>query len=368
MDESLDVVVIGAGVVGLAVAREFARAGREVVVLEHNARIGEETSSRSSEVIHAGIYYPTDSLKARLCVRGKNLLYHYCDDNGIPHRRCGKLVLALSAEQEFRLSALLDQARANGVDDLQPLSKEDVAALEPAVRCTAGLLSPTTGIVDSHSFMLTLQGDLEAAGGRVAVLSEFVGGSIDDDGIRLSVRSDGENLRIHARVVVNAAGLRATQVAGLFAGLDSRHVPRTRYAKGTYFVLQQKSPFKHLVYPLPEGAGLGVHVTLDLAGQTRFGPDVEWISEIDYRPDPGRAEAFYEAIRAYWPAIPAGSLAPGYVGVRPKLVGPGEPAGDFVIQGPEQHDATGLVNLFGIESPGLTASLAIGEEVARILR
>lgn len=368
MDESLDVVVIGAGVVGLAVAREFARAGREVVVLEHNARIGEETSSRSSEVIHAGIYYPTDSLKARFCVRGKDLLYRYCDDRGIPYRRCGKLVLALSADQEFRLTALLDQAEANGVDDLQPLSKTDVAALEPAVRCTAGLLSPSTGILDSHSFMLALHGDLEAAGGRVAVLSEFVGGSIDDDGIRLSVRSDGEDLRLRAQVVVNAAGLRATDVAGLFAGLDSRHVPRTRYAKGTYFVLRQKSPFKHLVYPLPEGAGLGVHVTLDLAGQTRFGPDVEWISAIDYRPDPDRAEAFYTAIRAYWPAIPAGSLAPGYVGIRPKLVGPGEPAGDFVIQGPEQHGAAGLVNLFGIESPGLTASLAIGEEVARMLR
>jgi len=368
MDESLDVVVIGAGVVGLAVAREFARAGREVVVLEHNARIGEETSSRSSEVIHAGIYYPTDSLKARFCVRGKDLLYRYCDDRGIPYRRCGKLVLALSADQEFRLTALLDQAEANGVDDLQPLSKTDVAALEPAVRCTAGLLSPSTGILDSHSFMLALHGDLEAAGGRVAVLSEFVGGSIADDGIRLSVRSDGEDLHIHAQVVVNAAGLRATDVAGLFAGLDSRHVPRTRYAKGTYFVLRQKSPFKHLVYPLPEGAGLGVHVTLDLAGQTRFGPDVEWISAIDYRPDPDRAEAFYTAIRAYWPAIPAGSLAPGYVGIRPKLVGPGEPAGDFVIQGPEQHGAAGLVNLFGIESPGLTASLAIGEEVARMLR
>ncbi len=368
MDESLDVVIIGAGVVGLAVAREFARVGREVVVLEHNERIGEETSSRNSEIIHAGIYYPTDSLKARFCVRGKDLLYRYCDDRGIPHRRCGKLVLALSADQEFRLTALLDQAEANGVDDLRPLSKADVAALEPAVRCTAGLLSPSTGILDSHSFMLALHGDLEAAGGRVAVLSEFIGGSIHDDGIRLSVRSDGEDLRIHAQVVVNAAGLRATDVAGLFAGLDSRHVPRTRYAKGTYFVLKQKSPFKHLVYPLPEGAGLGVHVTLDLAGQTRFGPDVEWISEIDYRPDPDRTEAFYTAIRAYWPAIPAGSLAPGYVGIRPKLVGPGEPAGDFVIQGPEQHGAAGLVNLFGIESPGLTASLAIGEEVARMLR
>jgi len=368
MDDSLDVVVIGAGVVGLAAAREFARAGRDVVVLEHNARIGEETSSRSSEVIHAGIYYPTDSLKARLCVRGKELLYRYCDDKGIPYRRCGKLILALSADQEFRLAALLDQARANGVDDLESLSKKDVARLEPALVCTAGLLSPTTGILDSHSFMLALQGDLEAAGGSIAVLSEFVDGSIEDDGIRLTVRSDGEELRIHAQVVVNAAGLRATQVATAFAGLDPRHVPRTRYAKGTYFVLQQKSPFEHLVYPLPEGGGLGVHVTLDLAGQTRFGPDVEWVSEIDYRPDPQRAEAFYEAIRGYWPAVPAGSLAPGYVGIRPKLVGPGEPAGDFVIQGPGQHGAGGLVNLFGIESPGLTAALAIGEDVAGMLR
>ncbi len=368
MDESLDVVVIGAGVIGLAVARELARAGREVIVLEHNARIGEETSSRNSEVIHAGIYYPTDSLKARLCVRGRDLLYRYCDDKGIPHRRCGKLVLALSTEQEFRLTALLDQAKANGVDDLQPLSMEDVAALEPAVRCSAGLLSPSTGILDSHSFMLALQGDLEAAGGSIAFLSEFVAGSIENDGIRLAVRSDQEDLTIHAQIVVNAAGLRATQVAGALAGLDSRHVLETRYAKGTYFILQQKSPFKHLVYPLPDGAGLGVHVTLDMAGQARFGPDAEWISEIDYRLDPRRAESFYTAIRAYWPAIPAGSLAPGYAGIRPKVVGPGEPAGDFVIEGPEQHGAGGLINLFGIESPGLTASLAIGEDIARMLR
>lgn len=368
MDESLDVVVIGAGVVGLAIARELARGGRDVIVLEHNGRIGEETSSRTSEVIHAGIYYPPGSLKARLCVRGRNLLYGYCDDKGIPYRRCGKLVLALSAKQESKLTALLDQARANGVDDLQPLSAGDVAALEPAVRCSAGLLSPTTGILDSHSFMLALQGDLEAAGGSIAFLSEFVSGLIENDGIRLTVRSDQVELTIHALAVVNAAGLRATEVAGALAGLDSRHVVKTRYAKGTYFVLQQKSPFKHLVYPLPDGAGLGVHVTLDLAGQTRFGPDAEWITEIDYRPDPHRAEAFYKAIRAYWPAIPAGSLAPGYVGIRPKIVGPGEPAGDFIIEGPEQHGAGGLINLFGIESPGLTASLAIGEEVAAMLR
>ncbi len=368
MDESLDVVVIGAGVIGLAVARELARAGREVIVLEHNTRIGAETSSRNSEVIHAGIYYPTDSLKARLCVRGKDLLYRYCADKGIAHRRCGKLVLALSTEQEFRLAALLDQARANGVDDLEVLSMRDVAALEPALRCTAGLLSPTTGILDSHGFMLALQGDLEAAGGSIAFLSEFVGGSIENDGIRLAVRSDQEDLTIHAQIVVNAAGLRATQVASALTGLDSRYVLQTRYAKGTYFVLQQQSPFQHLVYPLPEDAGLGVHLTLDLAGQARFGPDVEWVSEIDYRPDPHRVEAFHQAIRAYWPAIPAGSLAPGTVGIRPKVVGPGEPAGDFVIQGPEQHGAGGLINLFGIESPGLTASLAIAEDIARMLR
>ena len=368
MDESVDVVVIGAGVVGLAIARELALAGREVIVLEHNARIGAETSSRNSEVIHAGIYYPTGSLKMRLCVRGKELLYRYCNHKGISHRRCGKLILALSAEQETRLAALLTQARANGVTDLDFLSNRDITALEPALRCTAGLLCPSTGILDSHSFMLALQGDLEAAGGSIAFLSEFVRGAIDHNGIRLSVRSDQDELTIHTRVVVNSAGLRATEVARAFTGLDARTVLETRYAKGTYFVLQQKSPFTHLVYPLPEGAGLGVHVTLDLAGETRFGPDAEWITEIDYHPDPDRAEAFYDAIRTYWPAIPAGSLAPGYVGIRPKIVGPGEPPGDFVIQGPKQHGAEGLINLFGIESPGLTASLAIGEYVARMLR
>jgi L-2-hydroxyglutarate oxidase LhgO len=367
MEDSLDVVVIGAGVVGLAIARELARAGREVIVLEHNARIGEETSSRNSEVIHAGIYYPTDSLKARLCVRGKDLLYAYCADKGVPHSRCGKLIVALSTEQESKLPMIRGQAEKNGVDDLEFLSRDDVAALEPAVRCTAGLYSPSTGIIDSHSLMLALQGDLEAAGGSVAVLSEFVGGSIEDNGIRLTVKSDQEETAIRAQAVVNAAGLRATSVANTLTGLDTRQVPTAYYAKGTYFVLQQQSPFTHLVYPMPQGTWLGVHATLDMAGQTRFGPDQEWIEQIDYGLDPDRAETFYESIRKYWPAIPDGSLAPGYTGVRPKIVAQGEPPGDFVIQGPEQHGARGLVNLFGIESPGLTSSLAIGEEVAEML-
>jgi L-2-hydroxyglutarate oxidase LhgO len=368
MDESVDVVIIGAGVVGLAVARELAQNGREVIVLEHNPRVGEETSSRNSEVIHAGIYYPTHSVKARLCVRGKQMLYRYCDSKGVPYRRCGKLMIALDERQDERLSAILDQGKVNGVDDLERLTSTEISELEPEVRCSTAAFSPSTGILDTHNYMLALQGDLEAAGGSIAFLSECRGGSIEDGGIELTVRSDNEETSIRAATVVNAAGLRATEVADAIAGLDDRHVPRTHLAKGTYFVLQQKSPFTHLVYPMPDGAWLGVHVTLDIAGQTRFGPDQEWVDEVDYRPDPKRARSFYEAIRKYWPAIPADSLAPGYVGVRPKIVGPGEPPGDFVIQGPAQHGVDGLINLFGIESPGLTSSLAIGEEVARLLQ
>ena len=367
MDESLDVVVIGAGVIGLAIARELALAGRDVIVLERNERIGEETSSRNSEVIHAGIYYPTGSLKARLCVRGKDLLYQYCADKGVPHHRCGKVMVALNGEQEARLQALRDQAVINGVDDLKPLSCEDVANLEPEIRCRAGLLSPSTGIVDSHNLMLSLQGDLEAAGGSVAVLSKFASGSIADNGIKLSVKSGSESLDIRARAVINAAGLYATEVAGDIAGLDPRHVLRTRYAKGTYFVLQRKSPFKHLIYPMPRGTWLGIHVTLDMAGQTRFGPDEEWITKIDYRLDASRAGIFAEAIETYWHAITEDAIAPGYVGIRPKIVDQRDPPGDFVIQSAKQHGVDGLINLYGIESPGLTSSLAIAEEVAGML-
>ncbi len=367
MTDSLDVVVIGAGVIGLSIARALALAGRDVVVLERNSRIGEETSSRNSEVIHAGIYYSADSLKARLCVQGKELLYGYCADKGVAHSRCGKVIVALNSEQEAGLAALRERANANGVDDLEPLSSADVAALEPALRCSAGLFSPSTGIVDSHELMLSLQGDLEAAGGSVALLSAFRGGAIADDGIKLAISSGAEDVEIHAQAVVNAAGLRATEVANGLAGLDARHVLQTRFVKGTYFVLQQRSPFTHLVYPMPSGAWLGVHVTLDMAGRTRFGPDEEWVAEIDYRPDSGRAEAFAEAISRYWPGISAESLAAGYVGVRPRIVDRGEPPGDFAIHGPEQHGVAGLVNLFGIESPGLTASLAIGDKVAGML-
>jgi L-2-hydroxyglutarate oxidase LhgO len=367
MEESLDAVVIGAGVIGLAIARALAQSGREVVVLERNARIGEETSSRNSEVIHAGIYYPTDTLKAVLCVRGKELLYRYCEEKAIPHRRCGKVILTMSDEQRQRLEALHAQAIRNGVGDLQRLSAAAVKALEPAVRCTSGLFSPSTGIIDSHRFMLALQGDLEEAGGSVGVLSEVVGGAVESDGIRLDVRSGDEELRIRARTVVNASGLGATKVAKSLTGLDPRHVLETHYAKGNYFVYQGPTPFQHLVYPLPEPGGLGIHVTLDLAGQTRFGPDVEWVDRPDYDVDARRARAFYESIREYWPDIYPDALAPGYAGVRPKIVGPGEPAGDFILQGPAQNSTPGLVNLFGIESPGLTAALAIGERVAGLL-
>ena len=367
MDEFLDVVVVGAGVIGLAVARQLSRAGRDVIVLEHNAYIGEETSSRNSEVIHAGIYYPTNSAKARLCVRGKELLYSYCDEKKIPYRRCGKLMIALDNHQEKQLSAIVTQGKINGVNDLEQLSATEAVKLEPEIRCLSAAFSPSTGIIDTHSFMHALQGDLEAAGGNIAFLSDCRGGRIEDDGINLKVVNQGKELTIRANTIVNAAGLRATQLANSISGLGTQHVPRTHYAKGTYFILQQKSPFTHLVYPMPDGAWLGIHSTLDIRGQARFGPNQEWIEEIDYEVNTELEELFYEAIRQYWPTIPEGSLGPGYAGVRPKIVGPGEAPGDFIIQGPNKHGVDGLINLFGIESPGLTSSLAIGEEVFRML-
>ena len=365
MSDTVDCVVVGAGVVGLAVARALALQGREVMVLEAADAIGTGTSSRNSEVIHAGLYYPTGSLKARLCVQGKEMLYAYCAERGVPHRRCGKLLVATSSNQLERLKSIEAGAQANGVQDLQWLSREQALAMEPALECVGALHSPSTGIVDSHSLMLALQGDLEHAGGLVALNSPLALAVIELNAINLEAM-DGTQLR--ARTVVNAAGLYAQGLAARFAGLDSVHVPATHFAKGSYFTLAGKAPFSRLIYPVPEAAGLGVHLTLDLGGQAKFGPDVQWVdSADDLLVDPARGEAFYAEVRKYWPALRDGALMPGYAGIRPKIYGAGAPAADFVIQGPAVHGVPGLVNLFGIESPGLTSALAIAEHVAALV-
>ena len=363
--DQVDAVVIGAGVVGLAVARALALQGREVMVLESADAIGTGTSSRNSEVIHAGIYYAADSLKARLCVQGKDMLYTYCAERGIAHRRCGKLLVATSEEQLPKLQASLAQAQANGVNDLQTLTKAQAQALEPALHCVAAVLSPSTGIVDSHGLMLSLQGDMENAGGMLAVNSPLRHARCSNNAIEL-IAEDGTALS--ARTVVNAAGLHAPDLARQFTGLDQRHVPNAYYAKGNYFTLAGRAPFNRLIYPMPEAAGLGVHLTLDLGGQAKFGPDVEWVdSPDDLVVNPSRGDSFYEAVRRYWPALGDGALQAGYAGIRPKIQGPHEDAKDFVIQGPAVHGVPGLVNLFGIESPGLTSCLAIADEVKRVL-
>ncbi|HET9042820.1 MAG TPA: NAD(P)/FAD-dependent oxidoreductase [Burkholderiales bacterium] len=364
--ERVDAVVIGAGVVGLAVARALALAGREVIILEAADGIGTETSSRNSEVIHAGIYYPPGSLKARFCVAGKLALYAYCAERGVPHARCGKLLVATEENQLPKLAAIKAQAEANGVTDLQRLSAGEARALEPALRCVAAYLSPSTGIVDSHAFMLALQGDAEAQGAAIAYRSPLERGRVRDNGIMLEV-GGAEPMQVLARTVVNSAGLHAPRVAASIQGLPPAQVPPTHYAKGNYYSLIGCAPFARLVYPMPNEAGLGVHITIDLGGQARFGPDVEWIDRIDYDVDPRRADSFYAAIRDYWPGLADGQLAPGYAGIRPKIVGPTEKAADFVVQGPRVHGVPGLVNLFGIESPGLTAALAIADYVADLL-
>lgn len=369
--EQVDVVVVGAGVVGLAVARALARAGREVLVLEGETAIGTGVSSRNSEVIHAGLYYTPGSLKARLCVRGRELLYDFCDSHGVAHRRCGKLVVATEEAQLHGLRSVAERAAANGVP-VEWLDGEQARALEPALRCTAALLSPTTGIVDSHGLMLALQGDLERAGGAVALASRVTRGAVAGDGLQLEVQADGERMVLSARTVVNAAGLHACALASAIDGLDPRHVPTARFAKGSYFSLAGKAPFSRLIYPAPQDAWLGVHLTLDLGGQAKFGPDLQWLDvpdaqAIDYAVDATRADGFYAEVRRYWPALPDGALVPSYSGVRPKIHGPGEAAPDFRIDGPAVHGVAGLVNLFGIESPGLTSSLAIAETVLEVL-
>ena len=365
--DQVDCIVVGAGVVGLAVARALARGGREVVVVEAADAIGTVTSARNSEVLHAGIYYPPGSLKARLCVAGRERLFAYCAEHGVAHRRCGKLIVATGGDQLGELARLDAQARANGVDDLVLLDVPAIAALEPALSCVAALHSPSTGIVDSHRYMLALEGDARDAGAVFAFGSPLVGGDLTGHGIGLVV-GGAEPMTLCARSVVNCAGHDAPRVARSIAGLPGISIPRAYLCKGNYFRLSGRSPFSRLVYPVPEAAGLGVHVTLDLGGQARFGPDVEWIDAIDYAVDPARAERFYPAIRRYWPALPDGALIPDYAGIRPKVQAPGEAARDFVIEGPREHGIAGLVNLFGIESPGLTASLAIAEYVVGKLR
>ncbi|MDM0041921.1 NAD(P)/FAD-dependent oxidoreductase [Variovorax sp. J22G21] len=364
MDE-FDCAVIGAGVVGLAVARELALAGREVIVLEGEGAIGTGTSSRNSEVIHAGIYYPKGSLKAQLCVEGKHLLYDYLIARGLPHRRCGKLIVATSQAQVAQLDAIRARAVDNGVDDLEWLTADQAREMEPQLHCLAALHSPSTGIVDSHALMLSLQGELENAGGVVALKSPVAGAECGPGSIVLAA-VDGTQLR--CRSVVNAAGLGAPMLAKRFDGLRADAVPTAYFAKGNYFTLAGRAPFTRLIYPVPEAAGLGVHLTLDLGGQAKFGPDVQWVdSPQDLVVDPIRSEGFYAEVRRYWPALADGALVPGYAGIRPKISGPGEPAADFMIQGPAQHGVAGLVNLFGIESPGLTSSLAIARRVAQLL-
>jgi L-2-hydroxyglutarate oxidase LhgO len=359
-----DVVVVGAGVVGLAVARALALAGREVVVLEREGLIGSHTSSRNSEVIHAGIYYPRGSAKARLCVAGRDRLYAYCARRGVPHRRLGKIIVAAAPEQAAALEGIAAAAAANGAGALEPLSRRDLARLEPALRGWAGLLSPMTGIVDSHALMLSLLGEAEDHGASLALRTRLVAAEPAGEGIRVTAESGGETVGLMARGLVNAAGLFAGEVAAATLGLAPEHARAVFYCKGTYFAVAARVPFRHLIYPVPERDGLGVHLTLDMGGQGRFGPDTEWTDGIDYRPDPGRGAGFYAAIRSYWPGLPDGALAPSYTGVRPKLAPQGGPATDFAIEGPEVHGVPGLVNLFGIESPGLTASLAIADEVA----
>ena len=362
--DSVECVVIGAGVVGLAVARAVAMAGREVVILEAEEAIGTHTSSRNSEVIHAGIYYPKGSLKASACVEGRRRLYEYCETHGVPHRRCGKLIVATSASQKEELDSIKAKAHANGVTDVVEISAADAMRMEPALHCVAALHSPSTGIIDSHALMLAYLGDAEAAGAMLALKSTLRGVVVRPQGFELQVG----DTRIRSAFLVNSAGLRAPSVARLMEGFPPAKIPPELYAKGNYYSLAGRPPFSRLVYPVPEPGGLGVHVTLDLAGQARFGPDVEWVERIDYEVDPRRADRFYAAIRRYWPALPDGALAPGYAGIRPKISGPKDPAADFVIQGTPEHGVAGLVNLFGIESPGLTASLALADDVAALLK
>jgi L-2-hydroxyglutarate oxidase LhgO len=360
--DRVECIVVGAGVVGLAVARTLAMAGREVIVIEAAGDIGTGTSSRNSEVIHAGIYYPAGSAMARLCVAGRQMLYRYCEDHGVPHRRCGKLIVATGADDPSRLNAIRARAEANGVTDLVTLSAGEARAKEPALNCTGALHSPSTGIVDSHALMLALRGDAEQASAAFAFHAPFVKARREGEGFVVDIGGDAPMI-LGCDLLINAAGLNAPSLACAIEGLPPEQIPTPYYAKGNYFACTTRVPFSHLIYPMPEPGGLGVHLTLDIGGAGRFGPDVEWVETPAYDVDPKRAERFYPAIRRYWPDLPDGALVPAYSGIRPKIVPLSVAVQDFMIQDARLHGVPGLVNLFGIESPGLTASLAIAEEV-----
>lgn len=363
--EEVDCIVVGAGVVGLAVARALALAGREVIILEAAEGIGTETSSRNSEVIHGGIYYPAHSLMARFCVAGRRMLYPYCAEKGVPHVNCGKLIVATNEREDAMLSGIKARAEANGVEGMRVLTAREAIAMEPNLQCTSALHSPATGIIDSHAYMLALQGDAENAGAVPVFFSPMVGGRAADRRMEVDV-GGADPMTLRCRLLVNSAGLHAPFVARGIKGMPEDRVPTAYYAKGNYFTLAGRSPFTRLIYPVPVPGGLGVHLTIDLGGQARFGPDVEWIDTIDYTVDPSRSDSFYAAVRTYWPGLRDGALQPGYAGIRPKIVPKGAPGQDFVVQGPQTHGVPGLINLFGIESPGLTASMAIADHVLEV--
>ena len=362
----MQVLVIGAGVVGLACARAAALAGHEVIVAEATGGIGNGVSSRNSEVIHAGMYYPTGSLRARHCVRGRRMLYAFCASHGVPHDKVGKLIVATDEKQTGKIEAIYKQGQTNGVEGLEFLGGNAARALEPALNCVAAMLSPETGIIDSHSFMLALQGDLEDRGGMIAFNTRIERLTPSASGWQVTFGgAEGGTLDVDA--VVNSAGLGAQAIARATEGYPASRVPKLVLAKGNYFGFAGRPVFSHLIYPAPVEGGLGTHVTLDMAGRMRFGPDVEWIETESYSVDPKRADSFYASIRTYFPGLPDNSLVPDYCGIRPKLTGKGEPAADFLIDGPADHGLRRLVHLFGIESPGLTSSLSIAEDVARML-
>ena len=372
----VDCVVIGAGVVGLAVAREMALQGRETILLEREASFGTISSARNSEVIHAGIYYSKDSLKAKLCVEGNRMLYEYCRSHQVATQPYGKLIVATDTNQIDDLQALLYKAKNNGVADIKIISGDEAKQLEPQLNCVAAILSSSTGIVDSHGFMLSLLGGFEDAGGMVAYQSPLISarpiGANAKDGFELDI-GGADSMKIQANILINCAGMSAPAVAEKIHSLSKDQIPKAYFAKGNYFALSGKSPFNHLIYPIPEPGGLGVHLTLDMGGQAKFGPDVEWLeideeSQIDYTVNPARGEGFYEAVRRYWPGLKDSALQPDYSGVRAKIVPPNVPPGDFCFNTPKEHGLEGLFNLYGFESPGLTSSLAIAKHLDELIK